>query len=175
MKIYTHDNADRETDRRTRIQIAFECESPATSGPGSDSLILQEWILPSSRKSNTRSQSLGRFLPPLEQGSVASALQGFGDKADRLLDPFGASPRLAVEAAAEERAVLVAVNNPIGALRARADSGAIHSTRSSIGPGAGSAQPLKIEVRLEPFMLDLYLTQCSNCEEWISADYFCVG
>ena len=114
---------------------------------------------------------LARFLPPLEQGSVATALQGFGNKADRILDPFGASPRLAVEAATEERAVLVAVNNPIArfVLEHTAAPFTVQDLQSALA--RLSAAP-KDRGRLEPFMLDLYLTQCSNCEEWISADYF---
>ena len=114
---------------------------------------------------------LARFLPPLEQGSVASALQEFGNKADRILDPFGASPRLVVEAATEERAVLVAVNNPIAryVLEHTAAPFTVQDLQSALA--RLSAAP-KDKGRLEPFMLDLYLTQCSNCKEWISADYF---
>ncbi len=114
---------------------------------------------------------LARFLPPLEQGSVASALKEFGNKADRILDPFGASPRLAVEAATEERAVLVAVNNPIAryVLEHTAAPFTVQDLQSALA--RLSAAP-KDGGRLEPFMLDLYQTQCSNCEEWISADYF---
>ena len=114
---------------------------------------------------------LARFLPPLEQGSVASALQEFGNKADRILDPFGASPRLVVEAATEERAVLVAVNNPIAryVLEHTAVPFTVQDLQSALA--LLSAAP-KDKGRLEPFMLDLYLTQCSNCKEWISADYF---
>ena len=114
---------------------------------------------------------LARFLPPLEQGSVASALQRFGNKADRILDPFGASPRLAVEAAIEERAVLVAVNNPIAryVLERTAAPFTIQDLQSAL---ARLSTAPKDGGRLEPFMLDLYQTQCSRCGEWITADYF---
>ncbi|MCI0826933.1 MAG: hypothetical protein J4N91_04640 [Chloroflexi bacterium] len=114
---------------------------------------------------------LARFLPPLEQGSVAAALERFGKKSDRVLDPFGASPRLAVEAAAEERAVLVAVNNPVAryVLERTAKPFTIHELQSALSR-LGSAP--KDGGRLEPFLLDLYRTQCSRCGERISADYF---
>jgi len=114
---------------------------------------------------------LARFLPPLEQGSVASALQEFGNKGDRILDPFGASPRLAVEAAREERAVLVAVNNPIAryVLEHTAAPFTVQDLQSAL---ARLSTAPKDGGRLEPFMLDLYQTQCSRCQKWISADYF---
>ncbi len=114
---------------------------------------------------------LARFLPPLERGSVASALQSFGNKADRILDPFGASPRLAVEAAREERAVLVAVNNPIAryVLEHTAAPFTVQDLQSAL---ARLSTAPKDGGRLEPFMLDLYQTQCSRCQKWISADYF---
>ncbi|MFQ5921738.1 MAG: hypothetical protein ACE5M4_02745 [Anaerolineales bacterium] len=114
---------------------------------------------------------LSRFLPPLEQGSVEAALQRFGKKGDRVLDPFGASPRLAVEAAAEERAVLVAANNPVAryVLERAAEPFTIQDLQSALAR-LGTAP--KDGGRLEPFLLDLYRTQCSRCGEWISADYF---
>ena len=156
MKIYLHDNADRETDRQTELWVPYTQIVDIAFVPGNP----------------VRGASpLARFLPPLEQGSVATALQGFGNKADRILDPFGASPRLAVEAATEERAVLVAVNNPIArfVLEHTAAPFTVQDLQSALA--RLSAAP-KDRGRLEPFILDLYLTQCSNCEEWISADYF---
>ena len=114
---------------------------------------------------------LSRFLPPLEQGAVAAALKRFGKKRDRVIDPFGASPRLAVEAAAEQRAVLVAVNNPVAryVLERTAQPFTTHDLQSGLSR-LGTAP--KDGGRLEPFLLDLYLTQCSRCGKWISADYF---
>lgn len=102
---------------------------------------------------------------------MRAALQRFGKKGDRVLDPFGASPRLAVEAAAEERAVLVAVNNPITryVLQRTAEPFTIQDLQSALAR-LGTAP--KDGGRLEPFLLDLYRTQCSRCGEWISADYF---
>src|SRR3970282_929655 len=56
---------------------------------------------------------LARFLPPLEEGTVGLAIERFGMQGNLVLDPFGASPRLALEAAQHGCSVLVAVNNPI--------------------------------------------------------------
>ncbi|MFQ5943415.1 MAG: hypothetical protein ACE5JF_07670 [Anaerolineales bacterium] len=114
---------------------------------------------------------LSRFLPPLERGSVATALQRFGNKRDRVLDPFGASPRLAIEAAAQDRAMLVAVNNPVTryVLEHTSKPFTIQDLQSALAM-LGTAR--KDGGRLEPFLLDLYRTQCSRCGEWISADYF---
>ncbi|MCZ6529916.1 MAG: hypothetical protein O6949_06240 [Chloroflexi bacterium] len=102
---------------------------------------------------------------------MAAALQRFGKKGDRVLDPFGASPRLAVEAASEDRAVLVAVNNPVAryVLEHTAKPFTIHDLQSAL---ARLSTAPKDGGRLEPFLLDLYRTQCSRCEKWISADYF---
>ena len=114
---------------------------------------------------------LSRFLPPLEEGSTASALKRFGAPGDLVLDPFGASPRLAVEAAQAGRAVLVAVNNPVTrhVLWHTAQPYSLGDLQSALGR-LGNAP--KDGGRLEAFMLDLYTTRCSRCEEWISAEYF---
>jgi hypothetical protein len=114
---------------------------------------------------------LARFLPPLEQGSVRRALRSFGNEGDLILDPFGASPRLVVEAAQAGRAVLVAVNNPVTRYMVRhtVRPFSLDSLQASLASLASSA---KDGGRLEPFMLDLYQTQCSRCGEWVSAEYF---
>src|SRR6185369_9012160 len=64
---------------------------------------------------------LARFLPPLEEGVVSAWLahqalpteSAQGKPGNWLLDPFGFSPRLALEAARSGYRVLVTVNNPI--------------------------------------------------------------
>jgi hypothetical protein len=76
-----------------------------------------------------------------------------------------------VEAASEERAVLVAVNNPIAryVLERTAEPFTVQDLQSAL---AQLSTAPKDGGRLEPFVLDLYRTQCSRCGEWISADYF---
>lgn len=114
---------------------------------------------------------LSRFIPPLESGSVRRALHRFAAPGELLLDPFGASPRLAIEAAAAGRAVLVAVNNPIirYLLRHTARPFSLEQLQASL---SHLATATKDGGRLEPFLLDLYRTRCSRCREWVSAEYF---
>jgi hypothetical protein len=114
---------------------------------------------------------LARFMPPLDEGMATEALAGFGQKGDLVLDPFGASPRLAVEAARAGRAVIVAANNPVTRfiLRHRARPLALATLQAAL---ARLAAAPKDHGRLEPFILDLYRTECSRCGETAIADYF---
>ena len=56
---------------------------------------------------------LARFTPPLEEGVISSWLPLHVPAGSWILDPFGFSPRLALEAARAGYRVLVTVNNPI--------------------------------------------------------------
>ena len=56
---------------------------------------------------------LSRFLPPLPAGVVSTWLADNLEPGAWLLDPYGASPHLAVEAARAGYRVAVAANNPI--------------------------------------------------------------
>ena len=61
---------------------------------------------------------LARYLPPIPEGIAAAFLAGHSgqDEPERdvwIMDPFGASPSLAVEIAANGYRTLVAVNNPV--------------------------------------------------------------
>ena len=114
---------------------------------------------------------LARFLPPLEEGTVALAIERFGMQGNLVLDPFGASPRLALEAAQQGCSVLVAVNNPITryVLRHTLNPFALDELQSALSRLAASA---KDGGRLEPFLLDLYQTRCSRCGREVSAEYF---
>lgn len=114
---------------------------------------------------------LARFVPPLESGSVSRALQRLAGPDQLVLDPFGASPRVAIEAAAAGRAVLVAVNNPVVRylLRHMASPFTLEQLQAALSHLANAT---KDGGRLEPFLLDLYQTRCSRCGEWVSAEYF---
>ena len=52
-------------------------------------------------------------MPPLEEGVIEQVLADDRLPAGLILDPFGASPRLVLEAAQSGRTVLVAANNPV--------------------------------------------------------------
>jgi len=72
-----------------------------------------------------RNTPLGRYLPLLPQGVAASWLAETIPPGGWVIDPFGASPQLAVEVAQEGYRIIVAANNPIAvAIRASAMPGA---------------------------------------------------
>lgn len=114
---------------------------------------------------------LARFLPPLEEGTTALTIDRFGMRGRLVLDPFGASPRLALEAAQQGCAVLLAVNNPITryVLRHSLRPFGMEELQTALYRLASAA---KDGGRLEPFLLDLYLTKCSRCGRPVSADYY---
>jgi len=114
---------------------------------------------------------LARFLPPLETGVARRALELCESPGTWVLDPFGASPRLAVELARAGMGILTACNNPVtrfvleGAAQPIA-SGDLHTALARL------ATAPKDDTRLERFLLDLYLTPCSRCKTLVSAERF---
>ncbi|MBL8051559.1 MAG: hypothetical protein JNM46_10090 [Anaerolineales bacterium] len=114
---------------------------------------------------------LARFLPPLEEGVISAWLSLQTLSGNWLLDPFGFSPRLVLEAARNGYRVLVTANNPITRflveifanpppesefIAALADLGAIK----------------KGDERLESHLQSLYLTSCEKCNQQIQAQAF---
>lgn len=114
---------------------------------------------------------LARFMPSLQEANVAKSLQMVCRPGDRILDPFGSSPRVALEAASRGHGILVAVNNPVTRflLRHSIEPLSAELLKSSLASFAASP---KNGGRLEHFLLDLYRTVCSRCGEVVSADYF---
>ena len=115
--------------------------------------------------------AIERFMPPIETGSVSRLLQEMGNTTDLIVDPFGASPRLVIEAAQAGRAVLVAVNNPVTRFVIQ------HTALPFLKPDLQAAlakfsSAPKDGSRLEPFLNELYRTVCSRCGSRVSADYF---
>lgn len=112
-----------------------------------------------------------RFLPPLERGSVGRALALHAVESEVLIDPFGTSPRLVIEAAKAGYGVIVTANNPITrfVIQKQLNPFQIGDLQSALAKYASTP---KDGSRLEPFILDLYRTICSRCGESISADYF---
>lgn len=102
---------------------------------------------------------------------MTRALEAFGTPGDLVLDPFGASPRLAIEAARAGRAVLVASSNPINRflLQHMVQPFTLSDLRTALARLAGAP---KDQGRLEPFLLELYRTECARCGEAVTADYF---
>lgn len=118
-----------------------------------------------------RAEPISRFLPPLEIGAAARALELCVSPGTWLLDPFGASPRLAVELARAGTGILVACNNPVTRFVLEGAAHPIpaadmHTALARLGTAA------KDNTRLEQYLLDLYLTACSRCKTTVSAERF---
>lgn len=114
---------------------------------------------------------LSRFLPPIDEGVVGSTLARYGNPGDLILDPFGSSPRLVVDAARAGRGVLVAVNNPVTRFVLSHMLTPFSLAELQAALAALAAAP-KDGGRLEPFLLDLYRTECARCGRRTVADYF---
>jgi hypothetical protein len=121
---------------------------------------------------------LSRFLPPLEEGTVATWLMqhvpraaASGAGSPWLIDPFGFSPRLAVEAARAGYRVLVTVNNPITRflIEMAANPPSEADFRAAL---ADLAVSKKGSEHLEAHLRSLYLTACEKCGHETQADSF---
>jgi hypothetical protein len=114
---------------------------------------------------------LTRFLPPLDEGSVRRAIAERGWEGRLILDPFGVSPRLVLEAAQSGAAVVAAVNNPITRFVLEHTLVPFNLNELQATLARLAATP-KNGGRLELFLLDLYQTECSKCGAPVIADYF---
>jgi hypothetical protein len=114
---------------------------------------------------------LARFLPPLEEGTVAAWLGRHAEPGDWVLDPFGFSPRLVLEAAHAGYRVLVTVNNPITRflIETAAAAPGEAELKSALAELAASR---KGDERLETHLQSLYLTPCEKCGREIQAESF---
>ncbi len=119
----------------------------------------------------SRPSALGRFLPPLEQGTGAAWLAKRIPAGAWLLDPFGFSPQLAVEAARAGYRVLVAANNPVARflLECRAVPVPDPDLKAAL---AELSSARKGEERLETHVQSLYMTECANCQRQVPAQAF---
>ncbi len=118
-----------------------------------------------------RAVPLARFLPPVEEGVIAAWLSERFRTPAWVLDPFGASPRLAVEAARAGYRVLVAANNPVvrfllqmfASPPSEADLKSVLAALASLRKG---------DELLETHLKSLYQTECASCRETIMAEAF---
>ena len=114
---------------------------------------------------------LARFMPPLEEGVISAWLPTHIDAGGWVLDPFGFSPRLALEAARAGYRVLVTVNNPI--TRFLLEMSAHPPTETDFSAAmADLSSSKKGEDRLGAHLQSLYLTPCEKCGNEIYADAF---
>lgn len=114
---------------------------------------------------------LSRFLPPLEVGTVAAWVAQNAAPGSWLLDPFGFSPRVSIEAARAGCRVLVTVNNPITRflLELAVDPPAASEFRAALAELAASKRG---DERLETHLRSLYLTRCEQCGREIQAGFY---
>jgi hypothetical protein len=122
---------------------------------------------------------LSRFLPPLEEGVVSAWLShqalpkdAVQDKPGNwLLDPFGFSPRLVLEAARSGYRVLVTVNNPI--TRFLLETFANPPPESEFTAALADLSAVKKgDERLGTHLQSLYLTTCEKCDQPVHAQAF---
>jgi hypothetical protein len=120
---------------------------------------------------------LSRFLPALEEGVISAWLsqQPFdtarGGTSNWLLDPFGFSPRLVLEAARSGFRVLVTANNPVTRFLLEMSAKPPAQTEF-VAALADLGAVKKGEERLAAHLQSLYLTTCEKCEKKIQAQAF---
>lgn len=114
---------------------------------------------------------LDRYLPPVPAGVAANWLTANLPKGSWVLDPFGASPQVVVEAARAGYRVAVAANNPIARFLFEMRAHPVSSDELTAALAElGAAR--RGEERLEPAILELYMTECPNCQVQTPADAF---
>ncbi len=114
---------------------------------------------------------LSRFTPPLEEGVVSRWLPLHAPMGSWLLDPFGFSPRLVLEAARSGYRVLVTVNNPI--TRFLLEMSASPPGESDFKAALADLAVIKKgDERLAIHLKSLYVTTCERCGAAIQADSF---
>jgi hypothetical protein len=114
---------------------------------------------------------LSRFTPPLEEGVISRWLSLHAPPGSWLLDPYGFSPRLVLEAARAGYRVLVTVNNPIN--RFLLEMSANPPSEADFKAVLADLAVLKKgDERLGVHLQSLYLTTCERCEQQIQAEMF---
>ena len=114
---------------------------------------------------------LSRFLPALEDGVISGWLTAQPLTGNWVLDPFGFSPSLVLEAARSGYRVLVTANNPI--TRFLLDIFANPPPQTEfIAALADLGAVKKGDERLEHHLPSLYFTQCEKCEKQIPAQAY---
>jgi hypothetical protein len=119
----------------------------------------------------TKPEPLSRYLPPVPDGIASTWLQMNVPQGSWILDPFGASSRVTVEAARAGYKVLVTANNPISRfiLEMAANPPKSEDLKASLAVIASSYIGGE---RLEPHIRSLYNTYCARCGQVVSADAF---
>ena len=120
---------------------------------------------------DTRPLPLGRFLPPVDEGVITQVLKRYVPDGGLIFDPFGTSPRVALEAASEGYRVLVAANNPINRFLLQKTLIPL-STEDLQSALAHIAAIPKDDSRLEMILQELYKSECNRCGQAVFVEYF---
>ena len=114
---------------------------------------------------------LSRFLPPLKKGVIGKWLSERVPVGSWLVDPYGANPAVAYEAARAGYRVLVACNNPI--LELILEMIALSTPKELFNSVvADLAVTKKGDERLEGYIQALYDTPCPKCSKMVPATAF---
>lgn len=111
------------------------------------------------------------YLPPLAEGIAADYAARYSQPGDLVIDPFGQSAQLVIEAALLGRRVVVANFNPVlrFALRLAFDPLSESPLRAAL---TKLGDTRKDGERLEIHLQNFYRTTCPDCGTAIVADYF---
>jgi len=110
---------------------------------------------------------LNRFLPPLPDDIASSWLKENLPQGAWLIDPLGASPNLTLEAARTGYRVLVIAKNPV--IRFLLDLYADPPDEDDLQTALATlATSRKGDERLEPYIINQYLSECDQCGQTIS-------
>lgn len=114
---------------------------------------------------------LSRHLPPLGEGIAAAYGEQFSAPGDVVVDPFGQTPRVALELARMGRRVIVANNNPVLrlALRAALDPIPARTLRAALTRLADSRLANE---RVETYVRRAYRSTCPDCKNAVEVDLF---
>jgi hypothetical protein len=116
---------------------------------------------------------LTRYLPPIPNGVLTQWLRAnlLDPTQGWVLDPFGAAPVQAIEAARAGYRVLVAANNPITRFLLDFTSRAPRESllRAAL---AELAAAHKGDERIEPHIRSLYASECNRCNQPVMVDAF---
>jgi len=114
---------------------------------------------------------LSRFIPALEEGVASAWLPRHAKPSTWLLDPFGFSPKLVIEAARAGYRVLVTANNPI--TRFLLEMSANPPAESDFNAALADLSAIKKgDERLGAHFQSLYLTSCEKCGREVYAQSF---
>ncbi|MEM5774987.1 MAG: hypothetical protein AAGU05_08310, partial [Anaerolineaceae bacterium] len=114
---------------------------------------------------------LHRFLPPISKRALSYGMDALFPRGSWVIDPFGASPHLAVELAQTGFQTLVICNNPI--LQFYLELICSAPTRQEFTAAlADFAKEKQETMRVETYLQSLYDTKCPHCGATVQAQAF---